>query len=214
MNSSLTIRIKQKYLKIFFFSQNTTDETNETDETNNFENRHNETIDSIHLSPLKSKLVSSHWKLAKLRDLILWMTEPWKKSLVPYCLPSVISLITRCLQDNFLKHGSKPTLLLSISLLSAVGNVLEKLVHKYVFRFFRDSDIITSLQSGFVPGDSTVNQLIDIYDTFCKALDKGKEVRAVFCDVSNLAFDRVWNKALLYKLKRAGIRGFSSFLVY
>ena len=29
--------------------------------------------------------------------------------------------------------------------------------------FFRDDNVITTLQSGFVPGDSTVNQLIDIY---------------------------------------------------
>ena len=57
------------------------------------------------------------------------------------------------------------------------------------FNFFRDDDIITSLQPGFVPGDSTVNQLIDIYNTFCKALDEGKDVRAVFCDVSKV-FDR------------------------
>ena len=40
------------------------------------------------------------------------------------------------------------------------------------------------MQSGFVPGDSTVNQLVDIYNTFCKALDNGLEVRAVFCDIS------------------------------
>ena len=32
-------------------------------------------------------------------------------------------------------------------------------------------------------GDSTVNQLVDIYNTFCKALDEGKEVRAIFCDI-------------------------------
>ena len=51
-----------------------------------------------------------------------------------------------------------------------------------------------------------MNQLIDIYNTFCKALDEGKEVRAIFCDVSK-AFDRVWHKGLLYKLKRAGITG-------
>ena len=67
-----------------------------------------------------------------------------------------------------------------ISLLSTIGKVLEKLVHKYLFSFFRDNNVITTLQSGFVPGDSTVNQLTDIYNTFCKALDEGKEVRAVF----------------------------------
>ena len=51
-----------------------------------------------------------------------------------------------------------------------------------------------------------MNQLIDIYNTFCKALDEGKEVRAVFCDVSK-AFDRVWHTGRLYKLSRAGISG-------
>ena len=51
-----------------------------------------------------------------------------------------------------------------------------------------------------------MNQLIDIYNTFCKALDEGKEVRAVFCDVSK-AFDRVWHKGLFYKLNKAGITG-------
>ena len=79
-----------------------------------------------------------------------------------------------------------------ISLLSTVGKVLEKIVHKHLFNFIRDNNILTTLQSGFVPGDSTVNQLVDIYNTFCHSLDQGKEVRAVFCDISK-AFDRVWH---------------------
>ena len=81
---------------------------------------------------------------------------------------------------------------------------MEKIVHKHMFNFFLDQHAITSLQSAFVPGDSTVNQLVDIYNTFCKALDAGKEVRAFFCDISK-AFDRVWHKGLLYKLKHNGI---------
>ena len=51
-----------------------------------------------------------------------------------------------------------------------------------------------------------MNQLVDIYNTFCKALDDGLEVRAVFCDVSK-AFDRVWHKGLLLKLSSVGITG-------
>ena len=93
-----------------------------------------------------------------------------------------------------------------ISLLNTLGKVLEKIVHKHVFNFFRDYNIITSFQSGFIPGDSTVNQLTDIYNTFCKALDEGKEVRAIFCDISK-AFDRVWHKGLLFKLNSVGICG-------
>ena len=49
-------------------------------------------------------------------------------------------------------------------------------------------------------------QLTGLYNTFCQALDEGKEVRAVFCDVSK-AFDRVWHKGLLYKLSSVGITG-------
>ena len=83
---------------------------------------------------------------------------------------------------------------------------MEKNVHRHVFNFFKDNNVITTLQSGFVPDDSNTNQLLDIYKTFCKALDEGKEVCAVFCDVSK-AFDRVWHKGLLFKLKSVGING-------
>ena len=43
---------------------------------------------------------------------------------------------------------------------------------------------------GFRRRDSTVNQLSYLYNTFCQALDAGKEVRAILCDISK-AFDRV-----------------------
>ena len=64
-----------------------------------------------------------------------------------------------------------------------MGKVLEKIGHKHLFNYIRDHEILSALQSGFIPGDLTVNQLVDIYITFCKSLDEGKEVRAVFCDV-------------------------------
>ena len=54
-----------------------------------------------------------------------------------------------------------------------------------------DNNILTSLQSGFISGDSTVNQLTYLCNIICQALDHGKEVRAVFCDISK-DFDRVW----------------------
>ena len=43
-----------------------------------------------------------------------------------------------------------------------------------------------------------------IYDTILKTIDEGKEVRAVFCDISK-AFDRVWHHSLLFKLRRMGV---------
>ena len=47
---------------------------------------------------------------------------------------------------------------------------------------------------------------MDIYNTFCKALDEDKEVRTISCDISK-AFDRVWHRGLLFKLQTAGISG-------
>ena len=59
--------------------------------------------------------------------------------------------------------ASDPSNNTPIFLFSCIAKVLEKLVHKYVFNFFRDNAVITALQSGFMPGDSTVNQLVDVY---------------------------------------------------
>ncbi|MCG8032214.1 MAG: endonuclease/exonuclease/phosphatase family protein [Candidatus Thiodiazotropha taylori] len=93
-----------------------------------------------------------------------------------------------------------------ISLLNSEAKVFERLVFKHLFNHLQNNNILSSLQSGFMPGDSTVNQLTFLYHTFCEALDAGKEVRAVFCDISK-AFDRVWHKGLVFKLKAAGVTG-------
>ena len=103
-----------------------------------------------------------------------------------------------------------------ISLLSNLDKALERLVFKYLYNHLLDNNILTSFQSGFRPGDSTVNQLTYLYDTFCHALDSGKEIRVVFCDISK-AFDRVWHSGLIHKLKAAGVTGnllqwFTSYL--
>ena len=64
------------------------------------------------------------------------------------------------------------------------------MVHKHLYNFISGNNLLTPLQSGFIPGDSTTFQLAHTYDTFCEAVDSGKEVRVVFCDISK-AFDRV-----------------------
>jgi hypothetical protein len=83
---------------------------------------------------------------------------------------------------------------------------MERCVYKHIYNFLLENRIISSNQSGFTPGDSAINQLLYITNKFGKALDDGKEVRVVFCDVSK-AFDRVWHKGLLTKLKSIGIQG-------
>ena len=49
-----------------------------------------------------------------------------------------------------------------------------------MFNFLHNHDVLTSLHSGVIPGDSTVNQLVDIYNTFCTALNIEKEIHGGF----------------------------------
>ncbi len=59
-------------------------------------------------------------------------------------------------------------------------------------------------QSGFRPGDGTINQLTYIIHTIYRALDMGKEIRMVFLDLSK-AFDKVWYRGLIHKLENLGV---------
>ena len=93
-----------------------------------------------------------------------------------------------------------------VSILSCVGKLFERVIFKYVYNFCRDNNVISLKQSGFKPGDSTVYQLAHLYHLFSEAIDKQKDIRLVFCDVSK-AFDRVWHKGLIAKLRRVGITG-------
>ena len=102
-------------------------------------------------------------------------------------------------KDNILNY--RP-----VSILSTLSKLMEKIVFKHVYNFFHTNNLLTSHQSGFRPCDSTVNQLAYLYHTFCEALDKRKELRIVFCDVSK-AFDKVWHDGLIYKLNKLGITG-------
>ena len=93
-----------------------------------------------------------------------------------------------------------------ISLLCSLSKVFEKAVYKHMYNHLINNNILSNSQSGFRRGDSTVNQLASIYNSFCEAIDKGKEIRVVFCDISK-AFDRVWHKGLISKLHSIGVRG-------
>ena len=93
-----------------------------------------------------------------------------------------------------------------ISLLSCVFKVLERCVPRHLYSFLQVNRIITPSLSGFIPGDSSVKQLVCIYNDLCSSFDSGTTAQTVFFDISK-AFDRVWHKGLLVKLKAIGSRG-------
>ena len=93
-----------------------------------------------------------------------------------------------------------------ISLISVIGKVMERCVYKHIYNYLLENNIISTHQSGFTQGDSAINQLLNITNEFGRALDQGKEIRVIFCDISK-AFDRVWHRGLLRKLESIGIKG-------
>ena len=103
-----------------------------------------------------------------------------------------------------------------ISLLPICAKIFERILFNSLFNYLMSNGLISSNQSGFRPGDSTVNQLLYLVHQIHHALDNKNEVRSIFLDISK-AFDKVWHCGLLFKLKQNGISGellqlFSSYL--
>jgi len=65
---------------------------------------------------------------------------------------------------------------------------------------------MSSVQSGFRRHHSTIDQTARLHDTIVKRLNTKGHVLAVFLDMEK-AFDMVWRKGLMIKLKRLGING-------
>ena len=93
-----------------------------------------------------------------------------------------------------------------VSLLCILGKIFERIIFKHVYNHFWENSLISRWQSGFLPGFSTVTQLLEMYHQFYNAINEGKDVRIVYLDISK-AFDRVWHKGLLFKLNKFGIGG-------
>ena len=95
-----------------------------------------------------------------------------------------------------------------ISLLPIFGKIFEKLIYDSLYSHLVSQDLLNPNQSGFRPGDSTINQVLSITHTIFKAFDFNPplDTRSVYLDISK-AFDRVWHDGLIYKLRRCGVSG-------
>ena len=105
--------------------------------------------------------------------------------------------------EKNLKENYRP-----ISLLPIFGKILEKLIFDSLYSHLLSENILNPNQSGFRPGDSTINQLVSITHSVYSALDCNPtlDVRSVYLDISK-AFDRVWHIGLLYKLRICDVSG-------
>ena len=98
-----------------------------------------------------------------------------------------------------------------ISLLPIMGKLLEKCIYDSIYSYFEKNEkkwIIFFCQSGFRKNDSCVSQLLAITHEIFSGFNSSpsRETRGIFLDISK-AFDKVWHKGLLFKLKTYGIQG-------
>lgn len=199
------------------FTPNLTDDASTEEEIDEYLNS------DLQLSPpIKSFSPPEIWKTVRALDLhkapgfdlitaevlrelpkkaIVYLTSLFNGMLRTSCFPllwkvSRIIMVPKHGKDQFLVSSYRP-----ISLLPVLSKLFEKLLLKRLKVVIEDQTLIPDHQFGFRSQHSTIEQVHRIAHKIRQTLEKRQYCSAVFLDVQQ-AFDRVWHKGLLYKLKK------------
>ena len=106
-------------------------------------------------------------------------------------------------EDKMLVENYSP-----ISSLPIFGKMFGRVIYNSLFNYFQSNRIFTPSQSGFLPGDSCVCQLLSIIHEIQTAFDENPavDVRRVFLDISKV-FHKVWHDGIIFKLKAYAAEG-------
>lgn len=136
-----------------------------------------------HIEPYITHIINCCLELGHFPDL-------WKEALI---IPLPKSNDVNCLSD-----------LRPISILPILSKILEKIVHKQLFEFVNENNILHENQSGFRKGHSTSTALTRVVDDIAESTDKKKVTAVVLLDFSK-AFDTISHELMYAKLKYFGL---------
>ena len=89
-----------------------------------------------------------------------------------------------------------------ISLLPIYGKMFQRVIYNSLSNYFQSDRLFTPSQSGFLPGDSCIAQLLSIINEIQTAFDENPtvDVRGVFLDLSK-AFNKVLHDGIILKIE-------------
>ena len=90
-----------------------------------------------------------------------------------------------------------------ITILPIISKIMERIVHRQVYKFLREHNLITSEQFGFRPNLSTNIALTRVTEEILLNIDNKLTIGAVFIDLRK-AFDTVDHTLLIAKLENIG----------
>ena len=101
-------------------------------------------------------------------------------------------------------NPSDPTNFRPISLVPVIMKVVERVIHKQLYRYLSQNHLLANTQHGFRPRHSTETALLSVTDRILAATDRGEVSMLCLVDLSK-CFDVINHELLLAKLAMHGI---------
>ena len=93
-----------------------------------------------------------------------------------------------------------------ISLTSVLGKLAERMINSRLYWWLEKSGTINHNQAGFRAGQRTEDQLFRLSQRILDGFQRKEHTTAIFVDLQQ-AYDRVWRKGLLLKMRESGVHG-------
>ena len=126
----------------------------------------------------------------------------WEIGVIPQIWKdSIVIPILKAGKTNNTTSSYRP-----IALTSHTGKLFERVVLNRLLHYCEKNAVIPINQSGFRKGRCTIEHLVKLSTQVKRQFARRKSILATFFDVSK-AYDQVWHRRLLYKLKNIGLSG-------